>query len=183
MLHILAMCGSFYFRESSVPVWSDTLQPVGLDLASVIQRAHTVNYRSDNGPKMGTSLNLSSGKSISPVAAQKQVPRPPRPSPKSGARVTHTPPQNVQSVLLPTPTLPPRSHDQPADDIVESSPHSVSDSGHGEFTALHSDSDVVMTSAETPLNLRQTQRQADVESLPDTEADELQEAAIEFLRR
>jgi hypothetical protein len=182
--HNLYMSWSFYSRESSVPVWSDTLQPAGTDLASVIQRAHAANDQSKSSSKKGASPNSQSGKPISPAVtppSRKQLPQPPRPPP-SGARVTDVSTSSAQNVSLPSPTSSIHGHERPTEDPVNRSPHSVSDSGHGNESApCHLGSEVAMASTETSLTPRQAQKSAEVESLPDTEVDELHAAAIEFL--
>jgi hypothetical protein len=170
--------------ESSVPVWSDTLQPAGTDLASVIQRAHAANDQSKSSSKKGASPNSQSGKPISPAVtppSRKQLPQPPRPPP-SGARVTDVSTSSAQNVSLPSPTSSIHGHQRPTEDPVNRSPHSVSDSGHGNESApCHLGSEVAMASTETSLAPRQAQKSAEAESLPDTEVDELHAAAIEFL--
>jgi len=170
--------------ESSVPVWSDTLQPAGTDLASVIQRAHAANDQSKSSSKKGASPNSQSGKPISPAVtppSRKQLPQPPRPPP-SGARVTDVSTSSAQNVSLPSPTSSIHGHERPTEDPVNRSPHSVSDSGHGNESApWHLGSEVAMASTETSLAPRQAQKSAEAESLPDTEVDELHAAAIEFL--
>ena len=175
------MIWSFYCRESSVPVWSDTLQPAGTDLASVIQRAHAVNDQSNSNK--GASPSSRSVKRISPGVSppnRKPLPRPPRPSSSAGVADASA---NVQRGTLPPPsTLSDHGNEHPTGisvDTLHRLPHSVSNGG--ERTAHALDSDVEMVSAETPLTSLPAQDHTGAEIIVDGEVDELHAGAIEFL--
>ncbi len=65
---VALMCA--IYRTSSIPVWSDTLKPDTLDLATAIQRAYEVNDMGTHKRKRDTSASSSvPSNSISKVAA------------------------------------------------------------------------------------------------------------------
>jgi len=157
--------------ESSVPVWSDTLQPVGTDLASVIQRAHAANDQPNNHLREDAWPNYRSRKpksmEMSPPI-RKQFPPPPRVSP-SAARITDAP---VLGVSLPSPTSSNRST------------HYAEDGGrHNRPMICDLVSDPEMISAETSPTSRPGDMTADTKSIAINKADELQAAALRFLEQ
>ena len=159
---------TFYCRESSVPVWSDTLQPAGTDLASVIQRAHAANDQSSGNFNQGASSKSLSGKSISTGVSlpNRKIP-PPRPS----STVARLP---AKSVSLPLPTQ--------SNYLL----HNPKDGGHPNkrMTPMP---DLVdegeMISTEMSPTSRPVERNADTELIVSNKADELQAAALEFLEQ
>lgn len=181
------MIWSIYYRESSVPVWSDTLEPAGTDLASVIQRAHAVNNQSNGNSRKGASPNSRSGKPVSIPGVtppnRKQLPRPPRPSSSAGG-VTNKPTE-AQSKSLLSPTPSDHGNKQRAGIYIDTGnrlPHSVNNGGpYKQHTAHTLESDVDMVSTETPLTSLAAEDHTEAETIVDSEVDELQAAALDFL--
>lgn len=179
-----------YYRESSVSVWSDTLEPAGTDLASVIQRAHAVNIQSNGNSRKGSSPNSRSGKPVSVLGVtssnRKQLPRPPRPSSSAGG-VTNKPAEDAQSISLLSPTSPDHGNKQRTGISVDTGnrlPHSVNNGGpYKQHTAHASKSDVDMVSTEKPLTSLAAEDDTEAETIVDNEVDELQAAALDFLAR
>ncbi|KIM84314.1 hypothetical protein PILCRDRAFT_6567 [Piloderma croceum F 1598] len=190
----VSLCGKvwheleLHHRESSAPVWSDTLEPAGTDLASVIQRAHAVNNQSNGNSRKGASPNSRSGKPVSVPGMtplnRKQLPRPPRPSSSAGG-VTKKPAEDAQSKSLLSSTSSDHGNKHRTGISVDTGnrlPHSVNNGGpYKQHTAHALESDVDMVSTETPLTSLAAEDHTEAETIVDSEVDELQAAALDFL--
>ena len=170
-----------------MPVWSDTLEPAGADLASVIQRAHAVNNQSSGNSRKGAMPNSWSGKQVSVPGVtppnRKQLPRPPRPSSSAGGVMNK--PAEDKSLLSPVSSD--HGNKQRTGISVDTGnrlPQSVSNGGlYKPHTAHALLSDVDIVSTETPLTSLAVEDHTEAETIVDNEVDELQAAALDFLAR
>lgn len=154
----------------------------------MIQRAHAANDKASDRSQTGTAApELNPIRSTTPTTSNKQLlPRPPRPSYlSSAARATVSVTTNRQNALLSPPAVSAQGSEQPSQ-IVDRA-HSPLPVDNGGGTCKLRNSNALSASAEPTPILHQAPSLADIISAPESitqyQADELQTATLDFLRK
>lgn len=184
------------YRTSPTPVWADTLLPERPNLAFVIQRAHAANDQPSDSMKKRTipldsELDLIRPSTLTTIPSSKQLPRPPRPSSlPSAARVSGPAAMNRQAAILPSPAIPDQVSERPSQNvrepIVNRARSLLSVHNAGDTRKLRNFNDLSASTEPSPIP-RRTPNHVNPAFVPETvtqsQADELQEATLGFLRK
>jgi hypothetical protein len=181
------------YRTSPTPVWADTFLPERPNLAFIIQRAHAANDQPGDNPKKRTiPPELDPIRPTPPtVSSSRQLPRPPRPmNLPPAARAPGPSIPRRQPALLPSPGACSQALERPSQTVKEpivNRARSLLSVDHGGDTCKLRNSNVLSASAEPSPIPRRPPNLVNAASAPESvtqvQADELQEATLDFLRK